>query len=255
MVDFRARLSDAWRRRDAVLPLAFVPFVSAFLDWSNIVRVIDFRGGHLGINFRFPSAVADVWTFVSVPNQGSAVAGGPTILIPVAIAVQAALAAAYLGSLRDATESGEYDVLDNARRYFLRMFGYQLLAVLLVLATVGGGVAGGSGAAVLLVIVLIPIYLLLAYLFYATPYLVVIRDAGLIEALRGSYEHAVEAGDYLSFAVQYLVAVALLSIVGTAVVVNLGVVGIIVGAVAAAPVALTLNLATLDFLSDLEEAR
>ncbi|MFB6296144.1 MAG: hypothetical protein ABEH66_04790 [Halobacteriales archaeon] len=252
MVDFLSRLGAARDVAARHLALALVPFVSAFLDITNIVRVVSFRGGHAGITFRFPAAVVDYWTFASVPNQGGGVqATGTLLFVPVVIVVQAGLAAGYLGSIAEATESGRYDFVANVKRYAVPFLGYVAIAFLLGSGAVVLGLLGGPGGAALLVLVLVPLFLIFGYLFYATPYLIVLRDAGLVAALEESYGYAIEGGAYAAFAVRYLVAVLLLSVVGTAFV-NLGAVGIVVGAALAAPVGLIFNVAVMEFVRDLE---
>ena len=79
---------------------------------------------------------------------------------------------------------------------------------------------------------------MLSYLFYATPYLLVVADASVGEALGWSYEWALAGGSYFTYGAAYLLAVAAASLVGTAVVVNLGALGIGLGAIVSAPVAL-----------------
>jgi len=252
-IGFLSRLEAA---RDAAvrhLALALVPFVSVFLDVTNIVRVVSFRGGHAGITFRFPAAVVDYWTFASVPNPPDGVhVTGTLLFVPVAILLKAALAAGYLGSIAEATGTGRYDFAANVRRYVVPFLGYIAITFLLGSGAVLLGLLGGPGGAALLVFLLVPLFLIFGYLFYATPYLIVLRDVGLVAALRESYAYAIGDGAYAAFAIRYLVAVLLLSIVGTAFV-NLGAVGIVVGAALAAPVGLILNVAVMEFVRDLED--
>ena len=78
-----------------------------------------------------------------------------------------------------------------------------------------------------------------------------LRDAGLVDALGRSYGYAIEGGPYAGFAIRYLGAVLLLSLVGT-LFVNLGPVGVVLGAALAAPVGLAFNVAVMSFVRDLE---
>jgi len=251
-IGFLSRLEAA---RDAAvrhLALALVPFVSVFLDVTNIVRVVSFRGGHAGITFRFPAAVVDYWTFASVPNPPDGVhVTGTLLFVPVAILLKAALAAGYLGSIAEATETGRYDFAANVKRYVVPFLGYIAIAFLLASGGVVLALLGGPGGAALLVVLLVPVFLIFGYLFYAAPYLIVLRDAGLVAALEGSYAYAIAGGLYAAFAIRYFVAVLVLSVVGTAFV-NLGAVGVVVGALLAAPVGLVFNVAVMDFVRDLE---
>lgn len=252
-VELVSRLAAAREVAAAHLALALVPFVSAFLDVTNSVRVVSFRGGHAGITFRFPAAVVDYWTFASVPNPPDGVhVTGMLLFVPVAILVKAALAAGYLGSIADVIETGRYDFGANVRQYVVPFLGYVAIAFLLGSGGVALALLGGPRGAALLVVLLVPVFLIFGYLFYATPYLIVLRDAGLVAALRGSYAYAMAGGPYAAFALRYLVAVLLLSVIGT-VFVNLGAIGVVVGAVLAAPVGLIFNVAVMDFVRDLED--
>ena len=102
---------------------------------------------------------------------------------------------------------------------------------------------------------LVPAFLVLSYLFYATPYLLVVADAPVGEALGRSYEWALAGGPYFAYGVAYLLFVAAVSAAGTVVVVNLGAVGILLGAVASAPVALALTFATTEFVAEMTDER
>lgn len=253
MVSFTRRLAAAWTvATGPALPLALVPLVSSLLQFEKFQRVLGFHGGHVGVNFRFPAAVADLWTLVSLPNQGGGVhVTGPLLLLPVLVVVQAALAAGYLGSIRSMLAGDRYAFADCVGRYFLPFLGYSALTFGLGLVSVGFAAAGGRGAAALVLVVGLPAHLLLAYLFYATPYLVVVRDSGLLDALAESYRLALAGGPYAAFAGGYLVATAGISLVATAVVVNLGPVGLLLGLVGGPLVGLTLTVATMQFVLDL----
>jgi hypothetical protein len=102
----------------------------------------------------------------------------------------------------------------------------------------------------LLVFPLMLVWLVLAYYLYATPYLFVAEERGLTDALGRSYELSQETSDYTRFAVRYLLFVAAASLVGT-LFVNLKLVGVLLGAVLAAPLGLALNAATMAFVTDL----
>lgn len=247
---FSARLETGWKRATEYPELALVPVLSSLLSPDNVRRVLEFRGGHFGLSLRFPVALADLWTFVSLPSQGPGIHVSPTLpLVPVLILVQTALVAGLLSSVHEVLETGEYDFAGSVRRYFVRILLFEVLVWALGLATFAIGVAGLS-----LVLLAIPAFFVLSYLFYATPYLLVVADLNLGDALARSYEWAVAGGSYFSFAIGYLLVVAAASIFGTAVVVNLGAVGILVGTIVSAPVALALTFATTEFVADMAEA-
>ncbi|WP_134671971.1 hypothetical protein [Halorussus marinus] len=187
---------------------------------------------------------------MSLPSRGPGLHVSPTLsLLPMVVAVQAALVAGLLGSVHQLLSTGTYDFVRNVKRYFVRVLGYQLLVFGVALA----GVAIGAVAGPLLVLA-IPGYFVLAYLFYAAPYLLVVEDLGVGAALARSYEWATAAGPYLSYAVGYAVFTAIVSVFVTVVAVNFGPVGILVGAVATAPLALALTVATTEFVADMAAA-
>ena len=260
MPSFTTRLADGWERAQHQLPLALVPLLTAALNTDKIEKILTFRGGHFGFQLGLPTGVVDLWEFVSVPNTGVNVdLGGPVVpaplvfvVLPVALAIQAGLAAGYFGSIRDALVTDSYEFVTNIRRYFLPFVLYTLIPVLFLLPLVLLGGAGGLRALLPLMILLLPAYLLLAYLFYATPYLVVLRETDLVSALRASYALARMGGPYLSYALGFAGFVFVSSLFATAVVVNLGLVGVILGVIIAAPVGLAANIATMRFVADID---
>jgi hypothetical protein len=100
----------------------------------------------------------------------------------------------------------------------------------------------------------IPLSLLLGYLFYATPFLIVLRDDDLLPAPRRSYALATEGGPHLRFAADYCGLVVAGSLPATPVVATLGVVGVVLGAVAVAQLSLALAFATTRVVADVDPA-
>jgi hypothetical protein len=255
MVEFAARLSEGWKFVEDHTTLAVVPFLSTFLGVSEMVRVLSFRGSHVGITFPFPAALVDLWTFVSVPNTGGIDGGAAFVVVATVLPIKAGLVAGYLGSIAEEFEVGRHDFSTNVTRYFLPMLGYVAVVLLFgsgsILPVLFAGPPGAGGVA----IVLFALVLLVSYLFYATPYLVVLRDDGLVEAIRGSYAYAIKGEEYAAFGITYLLTATVLSTVGTTLTVNFGAVGILLGAVLAAPVGLAFNAAVMSFVRHLEEER
>jgi hypothetical protein len=154
------------------------------------------------------------------------------------------------------SESGAYDFPANVRRYVVPFLLYDAVATLLVTGSVlliaGGVFAGGFALAGLAAVVGVLAFVALGYLFWAAPFLVVTRETDLVSALRGSFALATAGGPYFAYSVGYLAVVIALSVPTTLVVVNLGLVGVVVGAVLFAPFGLTLALATVRFVADVD---
>ncbi len=245
---FGERFEDGWNRATDNLPLAVVPFASSLLAADNIRRVRAAEGVNLGLSFSFPSALPDLWTFVNVPSSGSGIHVSPTVaLLPVRILAEALLVAGLLGSVGALVRTGRYDFADETREHFVPMLKYVALVNLVTFSTVGFAVVSP-----LLLFLLVPALLVLKYLFYATAYLVAVADESLGDALGRSFRWASAGGSYLSYGVGYLLFAALVSVVTSGFVVNLGVVGIVVGAAVTAPVALALTFATAEFVADVD---
>ncbi|WP_458209321.1 hypothetical protein [Haladaptatus sp. NG-SE-30] len=242
---FQRYLSTGVGRVEDLLPLAVVPLFATFLHVDNVRKVIAAPGLHFGVNFRFPTSIPTFWTFASVPNPDSGVFISPTLFFaPIFILLESALAAGYLGSVRDGIETGSFDFVQNIRSYFLPLLGYTLLVWLVQLLMFALGLLFFP-----LLLVGLVAMLVLAYWFYGAPYLVVVADLSLDDALRRSYDLATTDSAYFEFGTRYLVFVLVVSVIGT-LFVNLGIIGIVVGAVLAAPVSLALSVATVSFFLD-----
>lgn len=266
MASFSTRLADGVDRAAGHLVLALVPILLSLQETNKIRAVTTFEGGHVGIRSGLPVSVVTVWQFVSVPQSGVTVRTGISIdrlpfavvTVPLLIVVGAALAAGYFGSIRNALDGRPYEFVANARRYFLPFLVLTVVPFALGLPFVlGVGAVGSSGGGLgaptaLLFVLAFVLFLVLAYLFYATPYLVVLREAGLLVAARQSYGFAAEGGPYLSYAVGYAVFVLLVSPLATGIVVNAPVVGLPLGIVVGAFLGLAANVATMRFVADLD---
>ncbi|MFB6160181.1 MAG: hypothetical protein ABEJ61_03285 [Haloferacaceae archaeon] len=267
MPGFLARLADGWRRAlEDLLPLALVPMLLAAANTNKVASVLTFDGVHVGFKVGAPVSVVTVWQFVSVPNEGVTVdAGVPVETLPLAVVtvpllllVQAGLTAGYFGSIAAGLRTGEYDFLGNVVEHFpafLVLTAVPVLALLpLALGLFGLGAAGGLPAAGLLFAVALVGFVVAAYLFYATPYLVVLRGTGVVAAARGSYELAVEGGAYFAYFVGFALFVLVVSPVASVVVVDVPVVGLPVGVIAGGVLGLAANVATTRFVADVDPA-
>lgn len=266
MPGFVTRLSAGLDRADDNLALAGVPLLFALLQTDKLLAIATFDGGHVGFKLGLPLSVVTIWQFVSVPGNGVSVwTGHPIELLPVAVAtvpillvVQTALTAGYFGSLRHALDGEPLGFGDSVRRYFRPFLVVTVVPFLAVLPLAAGalglGSLTGSGAApaVLVIVPALVGFLIAAYLLYATPYLIVLRDDGVIDAARRSYAFAVEGGPYASYAAGFALFVLLVSPVATALVVNVPLLGLPVGVLGGAYLGLGANFATMRFVADLD---
>lgn len=232
--------------------------LTAVLATDNIERVATFDGGHFGLKLGLPVSVVNIWQFVSLPNQSVGL-GLPLpealplvlVVLPLLIVVQAVLSAGYFGSLATALETGSYEFGASVREHFWPFLAYTAIPIAVVAPIAVLGLASGR-LAIPLILTLVVAFLVAAYLFYATPYLVVLHGDDILSALRSSYGLAVEGGAYFRFAAGYAGFVLAVSVVATAVVVNLGLIGVALGVVAGAPVGLACNATTMRFVADID---
>jgi len=268
MPGFTTRLSSGLFRASEHLVLALVPVLFALLDTNKMLAITSFDGGHVGVRLGVPFPVVTVWQFVSVPQSGATVETGipvealplAAVTVPVLLVVQAAVTAGYYGSLGNALDGAPYDFVGNSRRYLLPFLVLTALPFLFVLPLALGvlgdvGPTGRSSAAALALVVPAAVLVLVAaYLFYGTPYLLVLRDTGLLDAARASYSLATAGGPYPAYTAGFALFVLLVSPVATAIVVNVPLVGLPVGILAGGVLGLAANFATMRFFADLDPA-
>lgn len=259
MPSFISRLADGWNGMKAHLPLALVPVITAVLNTDAITNALAVDGWYVGLRLGLPATIVDLWQFVSVPTNGMNIGliGPDTFplvlfVLPFALVIRAGLAAGYFGSIHDALETSSYAFVANSRRYFIPFLLYTLIPILFLLPLVLVGVGQTPGVFGLIVVVLLPISFGLMYLFYATPYLIVLRETDLVTALRASSTLALTGGPYLHFAVGFAAFVFLSSVLATVIVVNFGSVGIAIGVVTVAPIGLTANMTAMRFIADID---
>lgn len=255
MVSLTALLSDAAERTDRTLPLAAVPLVVSLFAVDKFRRVAAFDGVNLGVSFGFPSTVTGGWTFLSLPSGGPGLSVYPSnlpsfaVFTAAATLVTAALGAGYLGSLRRAVAGEPRQFLADTRAYFLPVLLFQVASLAASLAFIGAALVTP-----LLLLLVAPVLVALAYLFYATPYLVVTGDRSVVPALSASYGYATDGGEYASFFLRYLAVTALVSLPAVPLFTSLGLVGALAGMVVLAPVGLLFDDATMSFLRELDSA-
>lgn len=267
MPGFKTRLADGWRRALGSLSLALVPLVIGLTNVGKARSIAAFDGVHVGFRTGVPASVVTVWQFVSVPQTGVNVDPGvpiealpvTVVSVPLLLVVQAALAAGYFGCIADDLTGVESRFVGNVVDHFVPFLVLTVLPVLvllpLALGLVGlGGTTADATALLPLVFVGIVGFLVVSYLFYLTPYLVVLRDTGVLAAARGAYGFAVAGGPYLRYTAGVALFVLAVSPVMTVVAVNVPVVGLVVGHVAGSVVGLALNVTTMRFAADVDPA-
>ncbi|MCU4972495.1 hypothetical protein OB955_07060 [Halobacteria archaeon AArc-m2/3/4] len=255
-LEFKTLLADSWDRATGeLLPLVFVPLFVGVLGFEELLQIMAYDGIHAGVRFAFPAMIVDVWTFVSAPTPDGGVHVSPFLpLFPVVLVIQGLLGAGLLGSIHQAQSSGEYRFLENVSRYGARLLLYTALVYALTVPLQFATLTNPDGA-ILLILLAIPVGLVLWYCFFATPYLVVVDDASLLEALGRSFELAVGDHTYREYAWKYLLFTAAVSVLTTIVAVNFWLVGLVAALVVTAPLALALNVATVRFVTDLVDDR
>ncbi|WP_439027852.1 hypothetical protein [Haloarchaeobius sp. DT45] len=238
-------LRRGWFRVSDDRLLFVFPLLASLLYVDRLRRVL-VGADVASIKFGFPTGLGTLDAFVNVPVPEGLTVSPLFFLTPVALAADAALTAAYLGRLRGTMHGREVDPVAAAAERFLPLLGIVVFNFAVVFSLVLVGVVASG-----LVLLAIPFLLLLAYLFYAAPYLVVVEDRGAVSALGRSAELARQGGEYLSFAVQYMLFTAAVSFPLSFVVYNTGILGLVVGVLVTMPLAVAVNAATMLFVEDL----
>ncbi|WP_416840386.1 hypothetical protein [Haloferax sp. DFSO52] len=257
------RFTDGWERALDALTLTVVPILFACTEVSKIQSVLAHDGVHIGFTFGLPMSVGTVWQFVNPPNSGVNVYLGvpvgrrPSVLVPVfaLLVVKAALAAGYFGSIKSQLTTGEYDFVASVRSHFAPFFVLTVVpfAVLLPFEVgIGRNATDLPTDLVALVALLIVLFFITVYLLYATPYLLVLRDTSLREAISGSVSFAIRGGPYLYYFFGYGFFVLIISVFASAFVVNIPVMGLVVGIIGGGVLGLAANITTMRFVADID---
>lgn len=259
MPSITARLSDAFERLSDhdCWNYALVPLLLAALNGRKIRAVLTSPTEiHSGLSVGIPIPATDAWSFVSAPSGGGVTVAGPGLLgvglFALGVLLQGVVLSVYLGGLVRELRGEPARLGDAFQQYFVRFLGFTLVLLVLFLPPVLSTLAARSLASlVLLWLLVVPLG---GYLLYAAPYLVVLHDCSLGEALSRSVSLALGGGPYLRYAVGYAVVVLVISIPATLVVANVPVLGILLGVVGLAPVGLVFDTATLLFVADITDA-
>lgn len=244
MVRFIELLGEAWGKFEETKWLLPVPIILSLMDYSNLTKVLSFEGFHIGVRFPLPEPVPDLWSFVSVPADphGVVFSAGSLVIMALAIVLGSYLEAGYLGSIRDAVRMVDGSFLDNAGRDFLQFLQFNLMVYAVTLALILPVMAMPP-----LFFLTFPGLLLFLYFVYGTPFLISIYGLKFTEALGESINLAKRGGEYLDYALKYLLVGMLISVPLTFIVVNGKAFGILVGLLASAPLSLTLSISTVLF--------
>ncbi|AEH35992.1 hypothetical protein [Halopiger xanaduensis] len=159
--------------------------------------------------------------------------------------IAAAVAAGYLGGIDRRLRGEPAVLLACVVDYAPRLFAYYLVVFAAFLALLPIALIAPP-----LLLLGVPLVLVLGYCFYAAPFLLVVADAGVLEAFRRSYGFATAGGAYFWFALGHVLVTAIVSIV-LSVLLNGGIVGFVIALLVASPVGLVLTAATVSLCQEL----
>lgn len=253
-------LQEALDSTRQVAVLAVVPFLVALMRWHDLVVTGADTTTRFSVTFPTPHSFISLWSFVNAPTEtGSGIGSGSLpLLVEVGLGalfgvsllgyvILAGLAlAGYLGSIADGVADGSFDFLANVRRYARPLVAYEALSVLVLLAFVGGLVWFPA----VFPIVAIGVFVV-AYLTYLTPYLVVVADVGLVEALRRSVRLTTQRFEAGIAFVGFVVLGAVVSVPVSLLAHGNGAVGGVLAAALTAPLGLFASVAFVLITRDL----
>lgn len=204
-----ALLDDAADTARSVPHLALVPVATTLLAFQKLVKTAGAGpGGEM--KFPMPAALPDLWTFVAVPNTGvSFDLGVPLVFAPIFVVLNAAILAGFVGSIDAALGGRPPAFVEAVTDYTLPVLGVQVVVFVLTLLSFAPAAAGGMALAPLSALAA----LVVGYLTWAAPILVVVRDRAVADAFADSIAYALGDGRYASFSLAYLIAGAVGSLV------------------------------------------
>lgn len=239
--------SKAFNLTWKVIALSIVNIILSLLDFEAINRALSFRGIHIGFKFHLPTIIVRLWDLVSLPGgQGYSattqlvpVEGMPMILVILFMLLLMLLTSivAYIYLRIIVVKAIGREVPLNYIR-IIDLFLFQLLIMALMLLIVPIAFAN-IATGILFFILMLIIY----YFIYATPFIIVIHDKGVMEALKQSISLAMR-GEYLGFTLIYIVVTLILSPMYTILVVDGKIAGLIISLPLAGITGLWLTTAT-----------
>ncbi|WP_457751905.1 hypothetical protein [Thermococcus sp.] len=247
VVEFTRLLSEAWGKFGEAVYLLPIPIILSLVDYGKVKQVMTFEGIHFGVRFPLPEPTPTLWSFVSLPPapHNTPLSAQGAVITAILILVGSYLSAGYVGSLRNIVLGNKANFFDSAERDFLGFLQFNLLIYGFVLLLVL--VAMASPPSVLLAI---PVLLVFLYMVYGTPFLISVLSLSFWEAFNMSIKLAGSGGEYLDYALKYLLFGVLVSIPLTFVVVDVRVMGVLFGLLIAALLSVTLTTATVMFFTE-----
>lgn len=263
-------LSEGADRLPQLLPLLTVPALVSLLNVGELRRMLDSGrvDFHFHLEFAFPTAIGDLWSFINPPDSGPGTIAGPGTSVPledlsgdgvltillaglltafVYLLVYAALTAGYLGSIQQFRKTGSYDFLFNVNRY-LRTYLGLTLAIL------------GTGFLLIGFVFVVPPFIFIAalallaigYLFWGAWFLVPTQGLGAIDALRESARLAINEREYAVWTLAHMGVAAVLSVTASAVMfTGPPILGLLLGLVIVVPVGFVLTVGSLHVIDGL----
>lgn len=224
-------VSRAARIAGRVAPYAVVPFVLSLLAVQKVSSATGASDVAFSLKFALPADVATLWTVVDPPARGAAVQSSvPLVAVPVFLVVEAAVVAGFLGGVRDAYRGDRPDFVAAASDHWVSVLGVRVVQFVVFVGLGALLVTGGLFG----VVVGFPLFILLGYLLWGAPYLVVLRNSDALTAIAESVELASVGDRYLWFSVGYALVVAAASVPASLLVSTGGIAGVVVGAAAVA---------------------
>ncbi|WP_117365669.1 hypothetical protein [Natrarchaeobaculum sulfurireducens] len=283
---FPRHLGHVTDRVDDILPFVTVPFALSVLEVEQIERALDPTTASINLEFSLPSPLLTLWDLVDPPEPsgadtqhvgpGASNGGQPgatttgtdvsidmpletffpalesslLTVIGIAILVYAVMAglvtAGYLGGIDRRLRDEPAAIGRCLSQYGPRLVLYHLLVFGAFLAMFPFALALPG-----LILLAIPVVLVLGYLFYAVPFLIVVADVSLVDAFRRSAQFGLQERAYFWFAIGHALVCAIASIVLSLLVTVGAGVGVLLALVVGPAFALLVTAATVSFVQEL----
>ncbi|WP_253184610.1 hypothetical protein [Natrialba sp. SSL1] len=290
---FNEHVSRIIDRFGSLSAFMLVPLALSLVELGKVARTMAPQSGFtISAKFPLPNPLLDLWAFIDAPDAettgassavhpgagtGTATGHGPagadvtietpfeTVVVPPEIGgisllglisgllvvyalIASVIAAGYIGGLDRRLRGEPVAIAALVKQYtppffvyHLLVFGAFLLAIPLMLVSPA------------LVLLAIPVIFVLAYLFYATPFLFVVADEPVIEAFRRSARHALAGGAYFQFALGHVAVGLVVSIPLSLFVSTVPVIGFGLALIVGVPLSFVLTAATVSFCQELDE--